>query len=114
MATVPESAAELFNDLLPPGLAVWPDRVREINAIFGFKIEGEGEWTLDCTSTPPVVKKGLHSPQCTIEMDKDSFMAVLADYNVGIDLYFQNKIRVLGDTNLGLKLSLFFDVTRKP
>lgn len=113
MAVVPESAAELFNDLLPSGLRAWPDRAREINAIFGFKIEGEGEWTLDCTSTPPAVKSGLHSPQCTIEMDKAAFMAILEDYNAGIDLYFKNRIHVHGDPNIGMKLALFFDITRK-
>jgi SCP-2 sterol transfer family len=114
MATVPETAAELFNDLLPVGLQAWPDRAREINAIFSFVVEGEGSWTLDCTCTPPTVKSGIHSPAITIETDKDSFKQVLSDYNAGIDLYFKNKIRVTGDTNLGLKLALFFDITRKP
>lgn len=113
--TLPSSATELFDDLLPTGIKGYPDKIREINAVFGFDIEGDdgGFWTLDCTSAPPQVHKGNTGKcQCTITLEHEDFKKLLSDYNAGISLYFQGKIRVSGDEKLCLRLGEFFAITR--
>ena len=55
MATMPKDAQDLFDNLVPQGLQQYPDKARELNAIYCVKITGDGggEWTVDCTSNPP-------------------------------------------------------------
>ncbi len=113
MANEPQNASDLFDKLVPIGLANYPDRAREINSIFGFNIVDAGFWTLDCTSTPPTCTAGDNGKaQCTIELDHEDFKRMLTDHNAGMDLYFKSKLRVTGDASLALKLGLFFEITR--
>ena len=60
MATMPKDAQDLFDNLVPEGLKQYPDKARELNAIYCFKITGDGggEWTVDCTANPPTCTKG--------------------------------------------------------
>ena len=60
MATLPKDAQDLFDNLVPEGLKQHPDKARELNAIYCFKITGEGggEWTVDLIANPPTCTKG--------------------------------------------------------
>ena len=115
MATMPKDAQDLFDNLVPQGLAQYPDKARELNAIYCFKITGEGggEWTVDCTSSPPTCTKGdSGKAQCTVEVASDDFKTMLSDPNAGMQLYFQGKLRVSGDPMLAMKLQQMFDIAR--
>lgn len=112
---LPKDAQELFNVMVPKGLSAFPDKAREVNAIYAFKISGEGggEWTVDCTSNPPTCVTGdTGKGQCTIEVSHDDFKAMLADPNAGMQLYFQGKLKVSGDPMLAMKLQQFFDIAK--
>ena len=116
MATLPKDAQELFDVLVPQGLKAFPDKAREVNAIYAFKIAGEGggEWTVDLTSDPPTSVKGAGAnAQCTIEVAHDDFKTMLSDPNAGMQLYFQGKLRVSGDPMLAMKLQQFFDLAKQ-
>ncbi|HTJ45039.1 MAG TPA: SCP2 sterol-binding domain-containing protein [Kofleriaceae bacterium] len=113
---LPKDATELFDVLVPQGLKQFPDKAREVNAIYAFKISGEGggEWTADLTSDPPTIVKGdTGKAQCTIEVAHDDFKTMLSDPNAGMQLYFQGKLRVSGDPMLAMKLQQFFDLARQ-
>ncbi len=115
MAELPKDATQLFDDLVPQGLKAHPDKAREVNAIYAFKISGEGggDWTCDLTADPPSCVRGdTGNAQCTIEVSHDDFKAMLADPNAGMQLYFQGKLRVSGDPMLAMKLQQFFDLAR--
>jgi putative sterol carrier protein len=115
MANLPTNASELFDDLVPKGLAAFPDKARELNAIYCFKIIGDdgGEWTVDTTANPPTCTKGdSGKAQCTIDVTHDDFKAMLADPNAGMQLYFQGKLRVSGDPMLAMKLQQLFELAR--
>ena len=115
MATMPKNAQELFDTLVPQGLAQFPDKARELNAIYCFKIAGEGggEWTVDCTADPPSCVKGdSGKAQCTIEVTNEDFNTMLSDPNAGMQLYFQGKLRVSGDPMLAMKLQQLFEIAR--
>ena len=71
MATMPKDAQDLFDNLVPEGLKQYPDKARELNAIYCFKITGDGggEWTVDTTANPPSCTKGdSGKAQCTVEV----------------------------------------------
>ena len=115
MATLPKDAQELFDVLVPQGLKQFPDKAREVNAIYAFKISGEGggEWTVDLTSEPPTCVRGdSGKAQCTVELAHDDFKQMLADPNAGMQLYFQGKLRVSGDPMLAMKLQQLFELAR--
>jgi putative sterol carrier protein len=112
---LPKDAQELFDVMVPSGLKQFPDKAREVNAIYGFKISGEGggEWTVDLTANPPTCDKGdTGKSQCMIEVAHDDFKTMLADPNAGMQLYFQGKLRVSGDPMLAMKLQQFFEIAR--
>lgn len=116
MSSLPATASDLFDTLMPLGIAAYPEKIRDVGAIILFKIEGEGggKWTLDCTSTPPRIVKGDSAPesQVSIEMEHEDFKKLMVDHNQGINLYFEGKIRVTGEANLAIKLGGLFNVTR--
>ena len=49
--------------------------------------------------------------QCTIEVDHEDFKQMLADPQLGMQLYFQGKLKVTGDPMLATKLQQFFSLT---
>ncbi len=113
---LPKDAQELFDVLVPQGLKSFPDKAREVNAIYAFKISGEGggEWTADLTADPPTIVKGdTGKAQCTIDVAHEDFKTMLSDPNAGMQLYFQGKLRVSGDPMLAMKLQQFFDIARQ-
>ncbi len=113
MPTMPQNTQEFFNTLLPNGLTQSADKAREIDAIFCFKISGEGggEWTVDLLSSPPSCKPGCDErAQCTIQVDNNEFLAMLMDSNQVMQLYFTGKLTVSGDSMLAMKLQNVFEL----
>jgi putative sterol carrier protein len=112
---MPKDAVELFDTLIPMGLKQFPEKAREVNAIYAFKITGDGggEWTVDLTADPPTCVRGdTGTAQCTVEVAHDDFKTMLSDPNAGMQLYFQGKLRVSGDPMLAMKLQQFFDIAK--
>jgi hypothetical protein len=114
--TKPQDARQLFDQLLPEMLAKNPDKARELNGIIAFKITGDGggEWTLDMQSNPPTCQKGdSGKAQCTIEVAHEDFKSMLGNPQVGMQLYFQGKLKVTGDPMLATKLQQVFAMTNQ-
>lgn len=113
MANTAKDAKELFDVMIPEALSKHPDKAKEVNAIYCFKISGDGggEWTVDLAGEPPKVDTGdSGNAQCTIEVEHDDFKSMLSDPQVGMQLYFQGKLKVTGDPMLATKLQQFFDI----
>lgn len=107
-------AQTLFNEQVPKALAANPDKAREIGAIYSFNVTGEGggQWTVDLASNPPTCKPGdAGNAQCRIEVAHEDFKAMLANPALGMQLYFQGKLRVTGDPMLATKLQKLFSLT---
>ena len=116
MAELPKDATQLFDELVPKGLAAYPDKAREVNAIYAFKISGDGggEWTADLTANPPTIVKGdSGNAQCTVEVSHDDFKSMFTDPQVGMQLYFQGRLKVSGDPMLAMRLQQIFDMAKQ-
>jgi putative sterol carrier protein len=108
MANVPESAQELFDKQIPAALAAHPEKAKEINAVYLFKITGDdgGTWTVDLVSSPPSCTRGEKgAANCTLEIAHSDFKTVLANPAAGTQLFFTGKLRVTGDPMLAMKLN---------
>ena len=106
----------MFNEQVPKALEQFPDKAKEVDAIYCFKITGDGggEWTVDLTGNPPTCKPADDgSAQCTIEVAHEDFKTMLSDPQAGMQLYFQGKLKVTGDPMLATKLQQFFDVAAR-
>ncbi len=115
MADSANSAPELFDQQLPAALAKHPDKAKAVNAVYLFKISGEGggDWTVDLASDPPTCTRGdSGKAQCTVEVSNEDFKTMLGDPNAGMQLYFQGKLRVSGDPMLAMKLQQLFEIAR--
>ena len=113
MPKIPESAQELFNTQVPEAISKHPEKAKEIGAVYLFKITGDdgGEWTVDLVTDPPSCQKGAHgTPQCTIEVAHADFKSMLSNPAMGMQLYFQGKLRVTGDPMLATKLQKLFSM----
>jgi putative sterol carrier protein len=113
MAKVPENAQQLFNVDVPEALKKHPDKAREIGAIYLFKISGDGggTWTVDLVGNPPTVAEGdKGNAQCTFEVAHDDFKQMLTNPAMGMQLYFQGKLKVTGDPMLATKLQKLFQL----
>ena len=113
MPKIPESASELFDKQVPEAIAAHPDKAKEIGAVYLFKITGYdgGEWTVDLASATPSCVKGVQgTAQCTIEVAHSDFKSMLQNPALGMQLYFQGKLRVTGDPMLATKLQKLFSM----
>lgn len=106
-------AKTLFNEKLPKSLAKNPDRAKELDAIYQFKVlgDGGGTWTLDCKSDVPTCTEGESGePECTIELSSEDFEEMLKDPQLAMQLFFQGKIKISGDPMLATKLQAIFSL----
>jgi hypothetical protein len=113
MPKIPESAQELFNQQVPEAIKNFPDKAKEIGAVYLFKITGDdgGEWTVDLVSATPSCTPGNKgNAQCTIEVAHADFKEMLKNPALGMQLYFQGKLRVTGDPMLATKLQKLFSM----
>jgi hypothetical protein len=113
MPQTPKNAQELFDDMLPAALKSNPEKAKAVGAVYCFKISGEGggDWTVDLTADPPTCTRGdAGKAQCTIEVSNDDFQAMLGNPQVGMQLYFQGKLKVTGDPMLATKLQQFLTI----
>ena len=111
MARVPSNAKELFDDMIPRGIASNPDKAKQVGAVYVFRITGDGggDWIVDLTADPPSCTRGVSDKaQCTIEVAHTDFQRMLAEPNAGMELYFSGKLRVSGDPMLATRLQSFF------
>jgi hypothetical protein len=116
MGQLTKDARNLFDEQVPKALQAFPEKAREVNAIYCFKISGDGggDWTVDLTADPPYVAGGDNGKaQCTIEVAHEDFKSMFNDPQVGMQLYFQGKLKVTGDPMLATKLEQFFDLVSR-
>jgi hypothetical protein len=116
MAEMPKNAKHLFDELIPQALKQFPDRAKEVGAIYGFTITGDGggSWLVDLKADPPVCVPGgdLSKSECSIEIAHEDFVQILTNPQMGMQLYFQGKLKVAGDPMLATKLQTVFQMAR--
>ncbi len=96
-----------FTKTLPEKIAADPDAARAVNAVFLFKITGEGggTWTVDLKGDDVGVKDGeVGTPDCTLELSADDWKSISDNPQSAMALYFQGKLKLGGNAMLATKL----------
>ena len=106
---MPTSVKTFFDEKVPAVLKTSPEKVKDVAAVYLFKISGDdgGTWTVDLVSSPPTCIPGEHgTPQCTIEASDGDFRSMIdGGMQAAMQLFFSGKLKVSGDPNLATKLS---------
>src|SRR5215471_5855749 len=106
---MPTSVKAFFDEKVPSVLKNSPEKVKDVAAIYLFKISGPdgGTWTVDLVSTPPTCLPGEHgTPQCTVETSDADFRTMVdGGMQAAMSLFFSGKIKILGDQMLATKLT---------
>jgi hypothetical protein len=101
---------KLFNEELPAALAKNAEDAKSIGAKYQVNVTGEGEWTIDVSSTGPSCKPGKDTAaDCTITIASEDFQKLYENPQAnGLQLFFANKLKVDGNQMLGMKLQKLF------
>ncbi|MBI5443138.1 MAG: SCP2 sterol-binding domain-containing protein [Deltaproteobacteria bacterium] len=108
-----KSAKEMFDVLLPKGLAENAAKANAIGVEYAFKVSGPngGNWTVDLKSSPPAVNpEASTTAQCTVSIADSDFEALMADLKIGMQLFTQGKLKVGGNPALAMKLEQVFQL----
>jgi 50S ribosomal protein L16 3-hydroxylase len=93
-------AQTLFGKTLPGVLLSSPDVFRR-DVVYTFVITGDGggKWTLSLRGERPSCQPGdLGNSECRVEVSHEDFRQMIADPSGSLmDLYYQNRIKVVGD-----------------
>src|SRR5262252_6927657 len=106
---MPTSVKTFFDAKVPAVLSSSPEKVKDVAAVYLFKISGPdgGTWTVDLLSAPPTCKPGEHGkPQCTIETSDADFRSMIdGGMQAAMTLFFSGKLTIVGDQMLATKLT---------
>jgi putative sterol carrier protein len=106
---MPTSVKAFFDQKVPAVLSSSPEKVKDVAAVYLFKITGDdgGTWTVDLVSSPPTCQPGEHgTPQCTVEASDSDFRNMIdGGMQAAMSLFFSGKLKVGGDPMLATKLT---------
>ena len=105
---MPTSVKTFFDEKVPAVLKTSPEKVKDVAAVYLFKISGAdgGTWTADLLSSPPTCVPGEHGKaQCAIEASDADFRAMIdGGMQAAMTLFFSGKLKITGDPTLATKL----------
>jgi putative sterol carrier protein len=95
-----------FSSRLPQKIASNPEKAKAINAVFLFKITGEGggTWTIDCKNEPGVYEGQRGTPDCTLELSAADWKTISEKPSEAMSLFFTGRLKVSGNAMLATKL----------
>jgi len=111
------TAAVFFDELLPARLGARAAELGALDAIYAFRIRGEGggEWTVVAGPDPSVSRGIAPGASCAVETDAATFRKLCEEPPAGraatvSRLFFSGGLQVHGNRMLGTKLPLLLAV----
>jgi putative sterol carrier protein len=102
---MPDARTSFTRDI-PRSIESDLDKARAVDAVFLFKVNGEGGgvWTVNMKDAPGVSEGDSGNAECTIELSTDDWKAMTERPGTAMQFFMQGKIRVTGNALLATKL----------
>jgi len=102
---MPDARTSFTRDI-PRSIESDLDKARAVDAVFLFKVNGEGGgvWTVNMKDAPGVSEGDSGNAECTIELSTDDWKAMTERPGTAMQFFMQGKIRVKGNALLATKL----------
>ena len=90
------NAQTSFTQDIPASIGSDPDKARAVDAVFLFKVTGEGGgvWTVNMKDTPGVIEGDQGDAECIIEVSTDDWQAMTEKPGSAMQFFMQGKIKV--------------------
>lgn len=99
-------AKTFFEEILTKQINDNPDKVKEVDAVFLFKITGDGggEWTVNLKDELGVAQGDAGNSECQIEVSAENWAGIQEDPASAMQLFFSGELKVEGNAMLATKL----------
>jgi putative sterol carrier protein len=83
-----------------------PEKAKLVGAIYLFKLTGDGggDWTVNLKDDPGVKAGDSGNADCTFELRAEDWDELRARPEAGMQMYFQQRLKVTGNIMLATKL----------
>merc|ERR1712157_388115 len=84
------------------------EMVKQIKAVFAFKVQGGENWIVDLKNDKGKVSKGEGKADCTIQIADDDLVAMASGKLDGMQAFMSGKMKIQGNMMLAQKLQGIF------
>jgi putative sterol carrier protein len=102
----------LFDNELPAALAKNAEAAKAIGSKFQINVTGAGSWFVDVSGSGPSIQAGEPGgADCTITIAEADFQKLHENPQAnGMQLYMQQKLKIVGNPMLAMKLQKLFEL----